>query len=355
MRSFNAIAVRGTVVAVTALATTSAGATTAQRTFVASTGSDANPCSITLPCRGFTRAITQTSVGGEIVVLESAGYGPVTITKSVSIIAPRGVYAGITVTSGDGVTINAPGATVVLRGLSINGQGGNNGILLQQATRAHVESCEISNMGAVGIYHTAPDAELTVIDTISRDNADGIGLVAGSGASILLDRVHSEHNKNGGFYIAPTPGSTDVSASIVDSVFSYNGANGIWVDTVGSAVTRAYVERSLMSSNALAGFTATSGVGNAEVTLARNAFASNGNSAIDIESPTGNVLAFIAENVVQGTSIGGSTYISGAGANAYVSGNTTNNLACVSGATVSSYGNNATIYTTGCVTTIGTK
>jgi hypothetical protein len=43
--------------ALTMLASTDAEAT-AQRTFVASTGSDSNPCNIAQPCRGFARAIT---------------------------------------------------------------------------------------------------------------------------------------------------------------------------------------------------------------------------------------------------------------------------------------------------------
>ena len=90
-------------------ASTLAFATGAQRTFVASVGSDAGPCSITAPCRGFAAAVTKTSAGGEVIVLDSAGYGAVTITKSVSIIAPPGVYAGISVFSGNGITVNAPG------------------------------------------------------------------------------------------------------------------------------------------------------------------------------------------------------------------------------------------------------
>ena len=90
----------------------SVAAKAAQRTFVASTGNDANPCSITAPCRGFTRAITQTNVGGEVIVLDSAGYGPFTITQSVSIVAPAGVYAGISVSSGDGITVNASTPTL---------------------------------------------------------------------------------------------------------------------------------------------------------------------------------------------------------------------------------------------------
>jgi hypothetical protein len=67
--------------------------------------------------------MTVTAANGEIVVLDSGGYGRVTIDKSVSIVAPPGIYAGISVFAGqDGVTIFTPGITVVLRGLTINGR-----------------------------------------------------------------------------------------------------------------------------------------------------------------------------------------------------------------------------------------
>ena len=105
-------------------------AATAQRTFVASTGNDANPCSIAQPCRGFAAAIVRQSGRRGY----RAGFSRVrprarTISQSVSIIAPPGVYAGISVFSGDGVTVSA-GATdkVLLRGLTINGEGGTGGI-----------------------------------------------------------------------------------------------------------------------------------------------------------------------------------------------------------------------------------
>src|SRR5215467_5681246 len=88
-----------------------------QRTFVASYGADNPACSLATPCRSFGAAITASNAGGEVVVVDSAGYGTVMIAKAVSIIVPAGIFGGITVTSGAGVTINAPGATVVLRGL----------------------------------------------------------------------------------------------------------------------------------------------------------------------------------------------------------------------------------------------
>src|SRR5438876_9156935 len=82
----------------------------AQRTFVsAAIGSDANPCTRALPCRSFAAALPFTDTDGEVIVVDSGGYGPVTITQSVSLIAPDGVYAGITTLafSGPAVTVNA--------------------------------------------------------------------------------------------------------------------------------------------------------------------------------------------------------------------------------------------------------
>ena len=57
----------------------------AQRTFVsAANGNDANPCTLSLPCRNFQAAIAQTASGGEVVVFDSGGYGTVNITQAVS-------------------------------------------------------------------------------------------------------------------------------------------------------------------------------------------------------------------------------------------------------------------------------
>src|SRR5215510_9231375 len=107
------------VTLVATLASTDAYALS-NRTFVSGTGNDANPCSLAAPCRSFAGAIAQTSPGGEIAVLDTAGYGAVTITQAVSIVNEEGVEAGISVTSGDGITINAgPSDVVNLRGLTL--------------------------------------------------------------------------------------------------------------------------------------------------------------------------------------------------------------------------------------------
>ena len=124
-----------------------------QRTFVASTGVDTNACSISAPCRSFSAAIAKTSAPGEVIVLDSAGYGPVTIDKSISLIAPAGIHAGVTVFSGDGITVDAPGSTVLLRGLSINGHGGVTGVNVLQVTR--VANRELRDLGHDRRWRTA--------------------------------------------------------------------------------------------------------------------------------------------------------------------------------------------------------
>src|SRR5437588_645215 len=56
-------------------APTSVAAGSAQRTFVsANHGNDANPCTVTSPCRNFAAAIAQTAPGGEVIVPD-AGVG----------------------------------------------------------------------------------------------------------------------------------------------------------------------------------------------------------------------------------------------------------------------------------------
>ena len=69
------------------LATSAFGAS--QRTFVASFGVDVGTRALLAPCRSFNFAISQTNPGGEVVILDTAGYGGMTINKSIKIMARR--------------------------------------------------------------------------------------------------------------------------------------------------------------------------------------------------------------------------------------------------------------------------
>ena len=68
----------------------------AQRVFVSGTGLDSNPCTFSSPCRTFQHAHDVSPANGEIAVLDTAGYGVVTINKAISIVNQDGVEAGIT-------------------------------------------------------------------------------------------------------------------------------------------------------------------------------------------------------------------------------------------------------------------
>jgi hypothetical protein len=319
----------------------------AQRTFVASYGIAGNTtfnCSIVKPCRAFSDALSVTNAGGELIVLDSAGYGPVTITQPVSIIAPTGIYAGISVFSDDGITVNAPGATVVLRGLTINGQGGASGVKVLQAARLRIESCVISGMSAAGVDHTAAGAEMIILDTIVRDNAStGISVIAD--ASAVLDHVRVEHNGADGLFIQAT--TTDARAMITDSIFAFNGLNGMTASAQVAGRTYAQIERSVLADNGAAGLkVSTTGAGIfATVAMTRNSIHRNGAEQV-IVTGGGGARAFLTENTLLYDGIGIS--VSGSNNDVAASANTLTPLKLVghvefaqaASATFTTYSNN---------------
>jgi hypothetical protein len=99
------------------------------RTWVSGKGTDSGACPVTAPCRTFAFALTQTASGGEIDVLDPAGYGTVTINQAISIVNDGVGVAAIGASSGNAITINAGASdSVHLRGLTIEGLGsGVNG------------------------------------------------------------------------------------------------------------------------------------------------------------------------------------------------------------------------------------
>src|ERR1700739_2775197 len=129
-----------------------------QRVFVSAVrGDDVNACSSNAPCRSFARALTLVSTAGEILALDSGGFGPITITKAVSIVAPFGVEGSITQTSAgqNAIVVTAPGATVLLRGLSVFGlQIANDGVLANNVGALIVDSCSITGFTFSGIEFT---------------------------------------------------------------------------------------------------------------------------------------------------------------------------------------------------------
>jgi hypothetical protein len=262
----------------------------AQRTFVSGLGSDANPCSRTSPCRTFVQAISQTNAGGEVIVLDSAGYGPFTVSSSVSIIAPPGVYAGISVFSGDGIDVNASGTDVVIvRGLTINSQGGSSGIIFTSGKALHIENCEVSGFQSGGIVSSSTGA-LFVTDSILRANSSGIAVNGSNNSSVSIDRVRLEDNTGFGLLVGTGAGS------LTDSFISGSNTN-LQVASNG-AVAELDVENCVVANSPSVGiFVRALGGGSAVVRLSNSTVTDN---QIGLwQQPTGSLLSR-GNNTIEG-------------------------------------------------------
>ena len=175
----------------------------ATRTWVSGHGADSGACGLAAPCRTFAFALSQTAAGGEIDVLDPAGYGTVNITQAISIVNDGVGVAGIQAGFGlNGVTINA-GATdsVHLRGLTIEGLGsGLSGILFKTGGNLEIENCVIRDFGNGINFSPSISSSFSVSNTIASNNSGpGIAIEpTGSGAIVTgvfsnVQRGHRRH------------------------------------------------------------------------------------------------------------------------------------------------------------------
>jgi hypothetical protein len=254
---------------------------TSIRTFVASIGSDTNPCSLSAPCRSLQAAHDVTNDGGEIVVLDSAGYGALAIGKSISINAPAGVYAGISSPNGNGVQVSGFNISVSLAGLSFNGAGsvGAAGVLFAQGANLYIERCVVSGyaMGGVGIRIAPGAAAAMVRDSIVRDNTDGIVVDGSRNATVVRTLV--ERNSDHGFIARD-----GARLALADDIIRESATGVAAINTIDNVATIVGIERTLISDtttsgieannhNSVAAWTSRVTVGVANGTLTRSALA----------------------------------------------------------------------------------
>ncbi|BBJ22924.1 right-handed parallel beta-helix repeat-containing protein [Candidatus Nitrotoga sp. AM1P] len=249
-----------------------------QRAFVASYGLNSNTsfdCDVTHPCRQFLAAVTVVNPDGEVVALDTAAYGAVTLTQSISLTAAPGAYAGITVFPGsNGVTIATPGVNVVLRGLTINSQGGDAGILMTAGAKLSIENCVIANFSIIGspfnqygvLVQTA--ATVRMVNTLIRDNDIGIQIQDGATADISGSKFFG--NSTYGIVAFNDINGTTTTAAVSDTVVT-GGGIGIYaiVDSASTATARAEIVRSIVS-NYSGGVAAESQNGTASVSIRKS-------------------------------------------------------------------------------------
>ncbi len=246
----------------------------ANRVFVsAKIGDDSNSCDdATTPCRSFAAALSQAGPGAEVIVIDSGSYEPFKVDKTVSVIVAPGVYAGITVSFGlPGVEITVRQFdVVVLRGLTINGRGGNNGITNLSGGDLHVENCAINGFPAgagvwatagrvfvkdttikncsLGVFVLSPCAACSPVDGLierSRIENTGSAVLFQSGRLTIRDTV-AAGNGNG---FAASPNASSAEINIENCVVSSNRYSGIIAIASATSPATVRVSSSMITGN----------------------------------------------------------------------------------------------------------
>jgi hypothetical protein len=265
------------------------------RVFVASYGNDSNPCTFGSPCKTFQVAVNAVDAGGEVTAIDSAGFGPINITKTVTITSPAGVEAGVVpAAGGDGVDINAgPNDGVVLRGLTMNGSsGGNNGIVFNTGSDLTVIDCVVQDFLFDGIQMKPTSGAITfaITDTKVVNNSNGINYHPPSGsqsANGVIDHVIALGNGDGiAVDTFNTSGGT-TNINICNSVVANNGGVGIFLED-GPTLMTVTIDNATISDNFGNGIVASNVTGSQmTVELGRSVITNNPIGINNQTSPNG--------------------------------------------------------------------
>jgi hypothetical protein len=231
-------------VLLSALPATSAQAAARERVFVASYGIDSGTCTFGSPCKTFQYAVDNVAVGGEVTAIDSAGFGPIIISQSVTISSPAGVEASIAPTAnGTSIEINAgSNGLVALRGLTLEGAAtGRSGVIFNSGSGLEITNCVIRNFTDTGVFVDTSGGltytNLLIANShISGNPTAGINIQP-SGALINATMDHVTVFNNGyGIYLGGNPSGASVIAAISNSTVtqSYSaGITGVSLDGVG--------------------------------------------------------------------------------------------------------------------------
>jgi hypothetical protein len=213
------------------LITSSAARAGADQTWVSPNGVNSGSCPITAPCQTFQYAYNQTNAGGVVSVLASGEFGPLVISKSISIVAEHAEGAIFGSSSGAAIIVNGAGIEVKLRGLTIDPLvAGNHAIRFAAGAALHIQNCAIRATG-IGIKVQTAGAgtnELYISDTTIM-NANDIGIfvhpTGGSKVKLTMERVLVENSTSEGMSFYASGASID--ATVRNSAFVGNNDFGI--------------------------------------------------------------------------------------------------------------------------------
>ncbi len=231
----------------------------ANRVFVAAkSGNDANSCAnVGTPCQTLAGAYSQVAAGGEVIVLESGGYGPLTITGPVAIDASAGVTAFIHPPSGPAITVSTGSSdNVTLRGLTLN-VGSGNGISVTSVGTLNVVNCFITGFSNNGI-NMGSGGRLNLKGTDITGCFRGVAIYTDGVVEASVDHCHLDGNYYGLIAATTSPGNSTTTATYTTANNNINA--GWWLGDGGSTGQDVInLEFCASSENGFAGLLAASG------------------------------------------------------------------------------------------------
>lgn len=267
------------------------------RTWVSGVGDDVNPCSRTAPCKTFPGAISKTFTGGTINCLDPAGFGAITITKSITIDCDE-VFGSILASGVTGVIINIPAGNVNdplravrLRNLTIDGSGAAGAV----GTRTGIIGVRIINAATVLI-------EDSLIQNFTQGGVkatlDPAGVVA-SNLSLTIQNTTIHNNAGGGVLIVP-PANVSAKVALNDVRLTSNPNFGLFVTKSTAGLANVNVNDTLIANNVNFGIRSVGA--NSTVRLNHSVVTGNTNGLDALTS--GKILSF-GNNVIEGNNTDG--------------------------------------------------
>ncbi|HEX2826568.1 MAG TPA: hypothetical protein VHP37_09505 [Burkholderiales bacterium] len=267
----------------------------ATRTWVSGVGDDVNPCSRTAPCKTFAGAISKTALNGEINCLDPAGYGTVTITKSITIDC-KNTHGSILNASVNGINIPFDNFTAVgetrksvrIRGLALNGADtGTNGIRITGNNTAGTE-----------VF-----VEDTVMDGNFGGTARGISDERSGGGKLYVTNTTIRNMGGRGISVFPTLGAA--ATGVVQVIISDSRIQSTLAGVLLSFKTSAIVSRSVISGNDFGVFVEGDGTANSgSVNVSDSVITHNG---VGIQANSGVARLSSSDIVYNATGFSGAT------------------------------------------------
>ena len=244
----------------------SAHAQLLKRTWVSSSGADANPCTRPAPCATFAGAYAKTDVGGEIDVADAGSYGIVAITKSITING-AGLATISVPNTAYGITVRAGTSdVVVIRNLAINGlSGGYRGISFAAGRQLVVENVRILDFLTDGVvmsseFPTPPPQNLVITKSAISAGFNANGIRVNDGIATISHSVISDNGRTA---------VTAIGTGIINLDSNVLSGNGVAVQAgFGSGVSTAAIIR--LSNNDFYGNLTAFGCGEGSLLSAGN-------------------------------------------------------------------------------------